>query len=137
MKPILSLGLPAVLMIGLSGCATGINGSPRRICYDAGYQPKTQAFTDCWHKVRDQQFAGDLVPFLIGANAVMPAGRSAPPTPTIDLEKSPPKPAPVIKLTTDSDPLRLKPERECIYYTSKGKRVMRPVNGICPAHYGE
>ena len=32
----------------LAGCATGAKGSARRICYDSGLQPGSQAFENCW-----------------------------------------------------------------------------------------
>ena len=71
--------LSAVL---LAGCATGMKGSPRRICYDAGLQPGTSTFTDCWHRVRDEQLSGDLsalvgMGLLIGAMS-QPAPVAAP-----------------------------------------------------------
>jgi hypothetical protein len=47
----------SVLGLLLTGCATGMPGSAKRICSDAGIQLKTPEFSHCWKRVRDQQFA--------------------------------------------------------------------------------
>lgn len=60
----------------LAGCATGAPGSSRRMCYDAGFQPGTAAFTNCWQRIRDQQFATDL-PLILGITAGVAAGMAA------------------------------------------------------------
>ena len=36
------------------------------------------------------------------------------------------------------EPLRPAPaQRECVYYTSMGKRTLLAVNGVCPLQYGQ
>lgn len=72
-KSIIAAGALCLLT---AGCATGMAGSSRRICYDAGFQPGTQAYTDCWQRIRDQQFAVDgaiLQDGIIAAAAVAAA----------------------------------------------------------------
>jgi hypothetical protein len=60
MVRLLALPLTAVAgLLLLSGCATGVKGSPRRICYDSGLQPGSPEFSRCWRNVAHQQ--GTLV----------------------------------------------------------------------------
>ena len=42
------------------GCATGVKGSPRRICYESGVQPGSPEFSSCWRNVARSQ---GTVPF--------------------------------------------------------------------------
>jgi hypothetical protein len=65
----------AVLVLG--ACATGVAGSPRRICANAGYQPGTPEFTSCWQRVRDQMFAAEAPAMALGVAAGVAA--NAPP----------------------------------------------------------
>lgn len=44
-----------VAVLVLSGCATGVKGSPRRECYDAGLQPGTAEFENCWRSIARSQ----------------------------------------------------------------------------------
>jgi len=56
----MKIGTVASLVAGgllLTGCATGMPGSARRICNDAGLQPGTSEFSRCWKGVRNEQFA--------------------------------------------------------------------------------
>jgi len=112
----LIVAAPILALVSLAGCATGMAGSSRRICYDAGFQPGTQAFTDCWHRIRDQQFAQDGQIFL-GVLGVVAAQRAQQPNPPLN------QPAPQ--------------PRRCIYWTPQGQRVLEAVNGVCPARYGQ
>ena len=114
---LLAAGLAGLL---LAGCATGMRGSSRRVCADAGFQPGTSAFTDCWHRIRDQQFAADAPAILLGF--VMVAAANAPP---------PAAPARSYPLVDERAP-----QRQCIYWTPRGRRVLL-TNGICPPTYGE
>lgn len=107
-----------LLVVLLGGCVTGARGSSRRVCYDAGFQPGTQAFTDCWHRIRDQQFAQDGQIFLGVLGAV--AASQAPPANGQSAPLYPP-----------TQP------RRCIYWTPQGQRVLEAVNGVCPARYGQ
>lgn len=107
-----------LVLLTLAACATGARGSSRRICYDAGFQPGTQAFTDCWHRIRDQQFSQDGQIFL-GVLGVVAATQSQPAQPNPLLNQPPPQP------------------RRCIYWTPQGQRVLEAVNGVCPARYGQ
>lgn len=83
--------LAAIILTGLalSGCATGVKGSARRICYDNGLQPGTPAFSNCWKGVRDQQFSVDgqvLQNGLVGAAAIgaaVAAAQAVPPAPAM------------------------------------------------------
>lgn len=67
---------PVVSGALVSGCATGVLGSPRRICYDAGYQPGTQEFSDCWKSVRNDMFKSDATAMGIGAAAAVAVSRN-------------------------------------------------------------
>lgn len=101
----------------VTACATGVAGSPRRICANAGYQPGTQEFTDCWHGERSRQFQGDAAGIAIGLGVI--AAQNAPPAqPYAPLGKP-------------------QPPRQCIYWTPQGQRILQAVNGICPAQYGQ
>lgn len=115
------------ILLALTGCATGMKGSARRICYDAGYQPGTAEFTGCWHYVRDQQFAAEA-PFMAAGLA---AGIAAAPT------ESPAVIGNVSRQSTPTPrPMGLHVNSQCLYWTPQGQRVMQPVNGMCP-RYGE
>jgi len=35
----------------LAGCATGMKGSGRRACFDAGLAPGTPEFSECWKRI--------------------------------------------------------------------------------------
>jgi hypothetical protein len=109
----------ALALSTLAACTTGMRGSSRRICYDAGFQPHTQAFTDCWHRIRDEQFAVDG-PILLGILGVAAAAAT-------------PTPGPPYRLMNNASPQPL----QCIYWTPQGRRVVLAVNGLCPAHYGQ
>lgn len=63
----------------LSGCVTGMAGSSRRICYDAGLQLGTPEFSSCWKGVRKQQFANDglIIEGLVATAAVVSAATLA------------------------------------------------------------
>ncbi len=80
----IAIGIVALV---LAACATGAPGSARRSCYDAGLQPGTSAFEDCWKRIRDQQMAGTLsdvaaVGLITAAAAAQSAPRApAPPSP--------------------------------------------------------
>lgn len=37
----------------------------------------------------------------------------------------------------DAPPSGQQQQRQCVYWTPQGQRVMLPVNGVCPARYGE
>ncbi len=60
----------------LSGCVgghlVGVKGSPRHICYEAGHQPGTAAFNDCW-QAGSQQAQRDLINALAVGTAVVGA----------------------------------------------------------------
>lgn len=72
---LLVVGTPCLI----SGCATGMAGSSRRICYDAGLQPGTPEFSSCWKGVRKQQFANDgqMIQGLVATVAVVGAATLA------------------------------------------------------------
>lgn len=59
-RRLLGLLVPLASLALVDGCTTGVRGSPRRLCADAGYQPGTADFSNCWHRVRDQMLAPDL-----------------------------------------------------------------------------
>lgn len=108
---------PILALIVLAGCATGVRGSARNICYHQGFQPGTQEFTDCWHGERSRQFQGDAAGIAVGVGVV--AAQHAPPAqPYAPLDKP-------------------QPPRQCIYWTPQGQRILQAVNGICPARYGQ
>lgn len=44
----------------LAGCATGTKGSARRLCYDSGLQPGSQAFENCWQGIAARDTAEAL-----------------------------------------------------------------------------
>lgn len=108
---------PILALVLLTGCATGMAGSSRRLCYDSGLQPGTQAFTDCWHAERSRQFQGDEAGIAIGLG--------------IAAAQNQPRPA------ARSNPLLKDPPRQCVYFTPQGQRTMLPVNGVCPLYYGQ
>lgn len=64
-----------VLSLVIAACATGVKGSPRRICYDAGYQPGTAEFSNCWKSVRNEMFKSDAAAIGIGAAAAVANNR--------------------------------------------------------------
>jgi hypothetical protein len=109
---------PIFGVLVFSGCATGAPGSSRRICYEAGFQPHTQEFTDCWHRIRSQQFSQDGQIFL-GMLGIAAASQSQP-------------------ARGQGEPLYPQtPPRRCVYWTPQGQRVVEAINGICPARYGQ
>lgn len=59
----------------LAGCATGTKGSARRMCYDSGLQPGTQAFESCWRgqAARDNAEVLSTVGEIAAGYAVMNA----------------------------------------------------------------
>jgi hypothetical protein len=83
---LLQIIVVATAAFALAGCATGVRGSPRRICADAGYQPGTAEFSNCWRGVRDRMFAAETPAMALGlaagvaANAPPPAAPAAPPS---------------------------------------------------------
>lgn len=111
----------------LAGCATGVKGSARHICFDQGFQPGTQAFTDCWHGIRSAQFGVD-------ANALLAVGAVAAATNGGVVNG----PSPVDEGARVGAPIfpPVAPRRECVYYTAQGKRTLL-VQGACPLRYGE
>ncbi len=72
---LLVVGTPCLI----SGCAMGMAGSSRRICYDVGLQPGTPEFSSCWKGVRKQQFANDgqMIQGLVATAAVVGAATLA------------------------------------------------------------
>lgn len=109
----------------LSGCATGMAGSARRICYDTGLQPGTPEFSSCWKGVRDQQFATDgrMIEGLVATAIVVGAARVAAENSTVvNAEPRPnrsPQPAP--------NPVRAAP-----YVPSSSSRALPSYNGGTP-----
>lgn len=104
----------------VGGCATGARGSSRRMCSDAGFQPSTQAFTDCWTRIRDQQLS-DLGPSLFLGVMAVAAVNSTPPAPRARALIETPR-----------------PQRQCVYWTRNGTRtLLLPYGGLCPQHYGD
>lgn len=55
MKKLFQVALLTCAMALATGCATGVKGSPRRICYEAGVQPGTPEFSSCWRNVAHSQ----------------------------------------------------------------------------------
>lgn len=77
------LGIAALaIALVLSGCATGMKGSARRICYDSGLQPGTQAFTDCWQQRAQNDWNNASGAMIVGAatGAIVSGNVVAPPT---------------------------------------------------------
>jgi len=90
-----------ILSCGLiAGCATGMQGSARRACYDAGLTPGTPEFENCWKRIRDQQFADEMPAIFIGVMAGTPAP-AAPVVPADAIIDRPP--------LSNRNPLRLPP----------------------------
>lgn len=60
----------------IGGCATGVKGSARRTCYDAGLQPGTAGFDDCWKAMahRDNAAALNTALGVAAAYGVMQSG---------------------------------------------------------------
>ena len=67
------------LILALGGCVTGAKGSARRVCYDSGYQPGTQQFSDCWRGIARRDNA-EAVNGLLGATAVYGVMQSSRPS---------------------------------------------------------
>lgn len=116
MNRALAAALPIFALGALAACATGARGSSRRICFDAGFQPGTEAFTDCWHRIRAQQFAIDGS-ILLGILGAVTAAQPARPNPLLNERPAEP--------------------RRCVYWTPQGTRTVLAVNGVCPLRYGE
>jgi len=55
MKPWSMVRVLACVVSLFPGCATGVKGSPRRTCYDAGLKPGTPEFSSCWRRVAHSQ----------------------------------------------------------------------------------
>ncbi len=62
----------------LAGCATGMKGSARRQCFDAGLKPGSQAFENCWQGIaaRDNAQALSTIGEVAAGYAII---NSAPP----------------------------------------------------------
>lgn len=113
----------------LAGCATGVKGSARRICFDQGFQPGTQAFTECWHGIRSVQFRSDANALLAVGVVAAAANGSA------SVNSSPPLDDPSSSGTTM--PLSMFQKKECVYHTPNGKRTLLVQGTACPLRYGE
>jgi hypothetical protein len=111
----------AVGTLALAGCVTGAKGSARRQCYDAGFQPHTSEFDNCWKAIARADNA-EMGSFLVGYATGYAAVAATRP------HDNQPDPAP---LNSQQQP------RQCIYWTPAGKRVLQTVNGLCPMRYGE
>lgn len=111
----LSMAIPVILL--LCGCTTGVRGSPRYVCHQAGFDPATPEFTDCWHKVRDRQFRVDMAGMLVGIAAL-------------------PQPSQPVPRNEEYRPLIEIPERKCVYQTPQGVRTLL-VRGACPFRYDQ
>ncbi len=112
----LVIAAPLIALIVLSGCARGMAGSSRRICYDQGLRPGTPEFSNCWHSERDRQFRADAAGIAIGLGVV--AAQNQPPR--------------------DNRLIDNRPEQWiCTYWTPQGERRMLPINGLCPLRYGQ
>lgn len=112
----------AVVAVLLGGCATGMKGSARRQCYDAGLQPDTPEFGDCWKAIARRDNAEVLgAVATVGAAAVI--ADSARPAPSI-VEPGQPRRRSLIGIREGN---------KCVYWMRQGRREMYPVNGICPA----
>jgi len=44
------IGIGGIALM-LAGCATGMKGSGRRACFDAGLTPGTPEFSECWKRI--------------------------------------------------------------------------------------
>lgn len=76
-RTVILVSVTACLM---GACATGMKGSARRQCYDAGLQPGTQAFEQCWQGIAARDTAQALA--TAGEVAVgIGAANSAPNSP--------------------------------------------------------
>lgn len=111
----------AIAIVALAGCASLHRMSPQGICEAAGQIRGTQAWRDCWHQRRDEALAGDLaiIGAVVGVQAQAQTQAQAQPQsrPNTLLEDRP-------------------QQRRCVYWTPQGQRVLEPVNGVCPARYG-
>jgi len=89
MSRLLALVAVFALSLVIAGCATGVKGSPRRICYDAGYEPGTLEFSNCWKSVRNKMFEADAAAIGIGAAAALSVNsRNSIPLPNSNLTAS-------------------------------------------------
>lgn len=68
-KSAASIAAAAMAISLISGCATGAKGSARRQCYDAGLQPGTPAFSNCWQGIARSD-TGAVLDGLVGAAVV-------------------------------------------------------------------
>ena len=121
-----SIGLvvAVVAIIALPGCATGVRGSPRRICADAGHQPGTQEFTACWHGVRDRMFAEEAVPMTVGLVAGVAANTRPPPAPPVAVQRG---------FATLARDRVSGMNRICTYNTARGEYTITiPSYDLCP-----
>lgn len=57
------------MILMLAGCATGMKGSGRRACFDAGLAPGTLAFDECWKRIARRDNAEAFDGLINGAAA--------------------------------------------------------------------
>lgn len=114
----------AITILALAGCATGVRGSPRRVCADAGYRPGSPEFTSCWHRVRDQMFAAEAPAMAVGIAAGVAANA---------------KPAPAAPAPVNPGFGTLRQEyvsglnRVCVYATARGDFTLTvSASQLCP-----
>lgn len=107
---IVPIALTALL---LAGCATGAPGSARRMCYDAGLQPGTAEFSDCW-KARASADTNEVLGGALVVGAVAAAANAPPPSASFSSDVSG----------------RLKGQsitggnRMCVYATNRGDYIL-------------
>lgn len=125
----------AGVLLVLPGCVqgklVGVKGSARYTCYEQGLQPGTPEHTACWKAIaaRDNVNLGEL---MLGAAAVAASAKTA--TPVVLPPTIPQMPPPSDRTSNGISAIRS--GEGCVYWTPMGKRVMQPVNGVCPK-YGE
>jgi len=109
----------------LGGCATGMKGSARRACYDAGLQPGTPEFSNCWQGIARKDNAAALNS-IVGAAVGYGIMHSAP---------APALSAPVggIRYPLVRESFSNTADRMCQF---ENGTVLNVGTGMCPAYVG-
>jgi hypothetical protein len=112
-------------IVALSGCATGMKGSARRTCYDAGLHPGTPEFSNCWRAIARRDNAAALNG-IVGAAAAYGIMQSAP-APTAAL------PAANVRYSLIRESFAYTGDRMCQY---ENGTTLNVGSNICAAYIG-
>ena len=113
------------IVVTLGACATGMKGSARRACYDAGLQPGTPEFSNCWQGIARRDNAAALNS-IVGAAVGYGIMQSAP-GPALS------GPGGNIRYSLVREQLSNTTDRLCQY---ENGTVLNVGSNMCPAYVG-